>query len=606
MEFRTLANRLAEVLGAEPPVIGAVEAPRAAAQGGPADAPGRTVDGPGAARAMPPIDREAYVTIRDAETLAAWMAEATEGGLLCVDLETTSLDEMVAQIVGVALATAPGKAAYVPIAHTSGDGDLLGRVERVPDQLNLDNVLDALKPVLADPATLKIGQNLKYDLKVLKRHGVEVTPIDDTMLMSYALDSGVSSHGMDVLSERHLGHRTVHIKDLIGSGKTAITFDKVDLDKAATYAAEDADITFRLWGVLRPRLAAERVSTVYHTLERPLIPVLVDMELAGIKVHRDTLSRLSNSFAQSMAGLEAEIEKLVGHPFNIGSPKQLGEILFDEMSLMGGKKGKTGAYATGADVLEGLAAEGHDLPGDVRFVHLPDMRDVDPARMQPRARYALNPPERLDLDRAELCEIDLWHLWQGRAGGALLRARQRAFDPGFDIGLRDAALGAGALDLDQIGAQLAREPAHRRRGMSARETRLVDRRTATFGAGDPQCFVRAGSFGRRGRSSRGRRPGFRSRFGRRGTRLASGIGGRHSEQAIALRNAIAFLHEELEHFTRAGRGNVHRGLLGLERDQRCLGLELIAGCNQHLDDLDIREIAKIRHAHFDGFGCLRA
>ncbi|HSF95756.1 MAG TPA: DNA polymerase I, partial [Thermohalobaculum sp.] len=321
--------------------------------------------GPGAVREMPPIDRATYVTIRDAETLAAWLAEATENGLLCVDLETTSLDEMVAEIVGVALATAPGRAAYVPVGHTSGDGDLLGRVERVPDQLPLDTVLDALKPVLANPATLKIGQNLKYDLKVLARHGVAVSPIDDTMLMSYALDSGLNSHGMDVLSERHLGHRTVHIKDLIGSGKTAITFDKVNLDKAATYAAEDADVTFRLWEKLRPRLAAERVSTVYHTLERPLIPVLVDMEMTGIKVDRDVLSRLSNSFAQSMAGLEDEIQKLVGHPFNIGSPKQLGEILFDEMGLEGGKQTKTGAWGTGADVLEALAAQGHDLPARV-------------------------------------------------------------------------------------------------------------------------------------------------------------------------------------------------------------------------------------------------
>jgi len=358
MEFRTLAGRIAEMLGVEPPVIGATApATEADAEGG--------LDGPGAVREMPPIDRDTYVTIRDAETLSEWVAEAAETDLLCIDLETTSLDEMTADIVGVALATAPGRAAYVPVAHVTGDGDLLGQTERVPDQLDLDDVLEMLRPVLADPAVLKIGQNLKYDLKVLKRHAVEVSPIDDTMLMSYALDSGIISHGMDVLSERHLGHRTLHIKDLIGSGKSAITFDRVDLDKAATYAAEDADVTFRLWEVLRPRLATERVSTVYHTLERPLVPVLVEMELAGMKVDRDTLSRLSNSFAQSMAGLEDEIQKLAGRPFNVGSPKQLGEILFDEMGLEGGKKGKTGAYSTGADVLETLAAEGHDLPARV-------------------------------------------------------------------------------------------------------------------------------------------------------------------------------------------------------------------------------------------------
>ena len=360
MEFRTLTNRIAEILGVEPPVVGTAETPANARETGEAAS-----DGPGAVREMPPIDRDTYVTIRDADTLAAWIAEAVENGLLCVDLETTSLDEMKAEIVGIALATAPRRAAYVPVGHVIGDGDLLGMVERVPDQLALEPVLQALKPLLADPAILKIGQNLKYDLKVLKRHGVAVAPIDDTMLMSYALDSGLNSHGMDVLSERHLGHRALPIKELIGSGKSAITFDKVDLAKAATYAAEDADITLRLWHKLRPRLAAERVSTVYHTLERPLIPVLVDMELAGIKVDRDILSRLSNNFAQSMAGLEDEIHKLAGHRFNIGSPKQLGEILFDAMSLEGGKKGKTGAWGTGADVLETLAAEGHDLPARV-------------------------------------------------------------------------------------------------------------------------------------------------------------------------------------------------------------------------------------------------
>jgi DNA polymerase-1 len=360
MEFRTLTNRIAEILGVEPPVVGTAKTPASARETGEAAS-----DGPGAVREMPPIDRDTYVTIRDTDTLAAWIAEATDNGQLCVDLETTSLDEMKAEIVGIAMATAPGRAAYVPVGHVIGDGDLLGIVERVPDQMALEPTLQALKPLLADPAILKIGQNLKYDLKVLKRHGVAVAPIDDTMLMSYALDSGLNSHGMDVLSERHLGHRALPIKELIGSGRSAITFDKVDLAKAATYAAEDADITLRLWHKLRPRLAAERVSTVYHTLERPLIPVLVDMELAGIKVDRDVLSRLSNNFAQSMAGLEDEIHKLAGHRFNIGSPKQLGEILFDAMSLEGGKKGKTGAWGTGADVLETLAAEGHDLPARV-------------------------------------------------------------------------------------------------------------------------------------------------------------------------------------------------------------------------------------------------
>ncbi len=360
MEFRTLSNRIADTLGAEPPPIGG---PKAEGKG---DGQARTATGaPGAVRAMPEIDRESYVTIRDMETLEAWLAQATGSGLLCIDLETTSLDEMRAEIAGVALATAPGRAAYVPVAHTKGDGDLLGRTERVEDQLDPGTVFEALRPVLVDPATLKIGQNLKYDIRVLMRHGIEVRPIDDTMLVSYALDSGLGGHGMDELSERHLGHRPLAIKELIGSGKSMITFDRVPVEKAATYAAEDADVTFRLWTALKPRLAAEHVSTVYHTLERPLLPVLADMELSGIRVDRDVLSKLSTRFAQHMAEYEDEIYALAGRRFNVGSPKQLGEILFDEMGLGGGKKGKTGAWGTGADVLESLAAEGHELPAKV-------------------------------------------------------------------------------------------------------------------------------------------------------------------------------------------------------------------------------------------------
>jgi DNA polymerase-1 len=272
---------------------------------------------------------------------------------------------MTAEIVGIALALAPGRAAYVPCAHSEGAGDLTGAVERVGGQLPLAEALEVLRPVLADPACLKIGQNLKYDIKVLAAYGIPVTPIDDTMLMSYALDSGRGGHGMDELSERHLGHGTLAIRDLIGSGKSAITFDKVPVEKAAPYAAEDADVTFRLWHALRPRLAAEGVSTVYHTLERPLVPVLAEMERAGIKLDPEVLRRMSARFAQKMAALEEEIHRLAGRTFNVGSPKQLGEILFEEMALEGGKKGKSGAWGTGADVLEELAARGHDLPARV-------------------------------------------------------------------------------------------------------------------------------------------------------------------------------------------------------------------------------------------------
>ncbi|MEM6906243.1 MAG: DNA polymerase, partial [Pseudomonadota bacterium] len=359
MEFRTLTARIAEAHGVETPPIGGPSGDEM-----PSETTGPT-DAPGALREMPPLDASAYETVQDMAALEALIAEAHESGLLCIDLETTSLDEMRADIVGFALSPRPGRAAYVPVNHVDGEADLLSGGARIAGQLELSPVLAALAPILSDPAVLKIGQNLKYDIKVLARHNTAVTPFDDTMLISYALDSGLGGHGMDELSERHLGHKPQPIKELIGSGKSAITFDRTPIDKAAHYAAEDADITLRLWHKLRPRLAAERVSTVYHTLERPLVPVLADMERAGIKVDRQILSEMSSRFAQKMAGLEEEIHQLAGRKFNVGSPKQLGEILFDEMGLAGGKKGKTGAWGTGADVLETLAAEGHDLPAKV-------------------------------------------------------------------------------------------------------------------------------------------------------------------------------------------------------------------------------------------------
>jgi DNA polymerase-1 len=284
---------------------------------------------------------------------------------VAVDTETTGLNEMRADLVGVSLCVQAGEAAYLPLAHRAGQSDdLFGTDALAEGQMDLDTALAMLKPMLEDSTILKIGQNMKYDAKILARVGIQVAPIDDTMLMSYAQNGGLHNHGMDLLSERYLDHAPISIKTLLGSGKSAITFDRVPIDEASLYAAEDADITLRLWQYLKPRLHLNRVTAVYESLERPLVPVLADMEMHGIKVDRDVLSRMSNGFAQKMAGLEAEIHEMAGRSFNVGSPKQLGEVLFDEMALPGGKKGKTGAYATGVDVLEDLATE-HELPGRV-------------------------------------------------------------------------------------------------------------------------------------------------------------------------------------------------------------------------------------------------
>jgi DNA polymerase-1 len=297
--------------------------------------------------------------------LEAWINRIKARGYVAVDTETTSLNEMQALLVGISLSVEPGQACYIPLGHRDGAADDLFSSEALAEgQLPMEDALKALKPVLEDDAILKIGQNMKYDAKIFARHDIAVTPIDDTMLMSYALNSGIHGHGMDTLSERYLSHTPIPIKELLGSGKSAITFDRVPIDDAVKYAAEDADITLRLWMTFKPQLHREKVTTVYETLERPLSPILAKMERNGIKVDRETLSRMSGKFAQKMAELEDEIHELAGRKFNVGSPKQLGEILFDEMSLEGGKKGKTGAYATGADVLEDLATE-HDLPARV-------------------------------------------------------------------------------------------------------------------------------------------------------------------------------------------------------------------------------------------------
>lgn len=339
MEFRTITRRVREMMELE----GAIDA---------------------APPAEAPIDRTQYECVRDFERLEDWVARAMAQGHVAVDTETDSLDSVAANLVGVSLALSPGEACYIPLAHIdpngAGDGDMFGADP--PRQIRMKDAMRALKPMLEDPSVLKIGQNIKYDDSIFATQGIRVTPIDDTMLLSYVLNAGRHGHGMDTLSERYLGHSPIAFKEVAGTGKQQVSFDRVALDKATEYAAEDADVTLRLWQTFKPKLHAEKVTTVYETLERPLVRVLAEMERHGIKVDRDQLSRLSADFSQRMAALEAEAEEQAGRAFNIGSPKQLGEILFDEMGLPGGKKTKTGAWVTDADVLEGLAAEGHPLP----------------------------------------------------------------------------------------------------------------------------------------------------------------------------------------------------------------------------------------------------
>ncbi len=383
MEFTTLTNRVARETGTDAAAISAlavsvtvagataspaapsVEASAVLADSSPQpSAGGLTPQGLSDARANEPqipIDPATYETVLSLEALDRWIAAAREQGFVAFDTETNSLDAMRADLVGFSLALSPGKACYVPLLHRAG-GEGLFDQGLVPGQIAMADAIARLKDLLGDASVLKIGQNIKYDALVLKRHGIEIVSLDDTMLMSYVLDAGRQGHGMDDLSKTWLGHEPIPIKSLIGSGKSQITFDSVPIDKASAYAAEDADVTLRLWRRLKPRLAAEHLVTVYETLERPLVDVIVGMEARGISIDTQILSRLSGDFAQGMARLEAEIHELAGETFNIGSPKQLGDILFGKMSLPGAKKTPTGAWATGADVLEDLAGQGHELP----------------------------------------------------------------------------------------------------------------------------------------------------------------------------------------------------------------------------------------------------
>ena len=347
MEFRTMSARIANKLGVSAPEISS-------------DRMNNEDQIPEVETIS--INTEKYELIDNVNDLNRWVTKIYQRGYVAVDTETTGLNDMIVDLVGICLSVEIGEACYIPVGHTNGEDDLFGGASLCNGQINLDEALEILRPVLQDPSIMKIGQNVKYDTKIFARYDVNLAPVDDTMLLSYAINGGKHNHGMDYLSERYLNHKPISIKTLLGSGKSAITFDKVSINDAVNYAAEDADITLRLWKLFKPMLHESSVTKVYETLERPLIPVLAKMEMNGIKVDRNTLSRMSNNFAQSMSGLEAEIYNLAGQNFNVGSPKQLGEILFDKLELPGGKKGKTGAYGTGVDVLEDLASEGHELP----------------------------------------------------------------------------------------------------------------------------------------------------------------------------------------------------------------------------------------------------
>ncbi len=301
-------------------------------------------------------DGQVYAAITEMAELDALIEAAEIKGLLAIDTETTSLNVARADLVGLSLAVEGQRGFYVPLGHVDDFG------QKQPGQLGLTEVLDRLRPVLADPGILKIGHNLKYDIGVLSRYHVAVTPFDDTMLLSYVLDGASHGHGMDELAQRHLGHETIPYEAVCGKGAKQIGFAQVPIERATDYAAEDAAVTLRIWEFLKRRLIDERVVTVYETLERPLPPILAGMEATGIKVDRGHLEQLSSTFIQRMAEREEAAIKLAGRPFNLGSPKQLGEILYAEMGVAGGKKTKTGAYATGAEILEELAAQGHELP----------------------------------------------------------------------------------------------------------------------------------------------------------------------------------------------------------------------------------------------------
>jgi DNA polymerase-1 len=385
--FKSLVARFKGELGEATAPVAPAAPPLPVALPAPSPTAGLTPSQPGAgaaARTNRPFTAADYELIQDEKALDEWIAEATKAGTVAFDCETDALDANNAGLVGVSLALLEGpwgnvnsgrrRAAYLPIGHRApggeaqgaldlgGDGTGKGGGELLPGQLPLKTAIAKLKPLLEDPSVLKVGQNIKYDMSIFRGLGVEIGPVDDTMLLSFVLDAGKHNHGMDDLAKLYLGQETIKFSDVAGSGVKQVSFDKVPIDKARDYAAEDADVTMQLWARFKPRLATEHMVAMYETVERPLIPVLLGMEQAGIKIDAPRLRTLSAEFEKRMGELEREIHKIAGREFNVGSPKQLGEILFDEQKLPGGKRNKSGTWATDVSILEDLASQGHALP----------------------------------------------------------------------------------------------------------------------------------------------------------------------------------------------------------------------------------------------------
>ncbi len=335
---------------------------------------------------LPPLQTD-YTLITAPALLKDWIKDAEETGLLAIDTETTGLTPARAKLVGISLATRAGRACYIPVGHDGG-GDLLGLSQDALAQPNLSEILDVLQPFLRDPSLLKIGHNIKFDLQMLMPYGVQICPLDDTMLMSYVLDGTSHGHGLDELALTFCGHKMISYDEVTGTGKGRISFAAVPLDKACDYAAEDADFTLRLYHHLKPRLAPEKMTAVYEDIERPLVDIIARMEFVGIKVDPLVLRSLSQTFGVKIVALEGEIHKLAGHTFNVGSPKQLGTVLFDEMGLSGGTKTKTGEWSTSAEVLEDLAVQGHSFVEKIlEWRHLSKLKSTYTEALQ----EAINP-----------------------------------------------------------------------------------------------------------------------------------------------------------------------------------------------------------------------